>query len=78
MVGKESSDLDIKQAIIKQVIKNNSFTLGLLNKFIGIAKSRNSKSSEFYSQNLDKVLNIRRDLLDREIVLKELEEIFEN
>lgn len=68
--------MEIKQTVIKQVLLKNSFTLALLNKFVAIAKK--DRGDYFYDQNLDKVLEIRTQLLQKEIIIKELEVVFEN
>lgn len=62
---------------VKQVLLNNSFTIGLLNRFIAIAGTENYKESKFFTNNLEKVKNIRKILLSKGIVVKELEEVFE-
>ena len=61
---------------IKQILLKNGFTIGLLNKFVAIAKI--DRNNEFYLKNLDKVLEIRTQLLKKDIIIKELEVVFEN
>lgn len=68
--------MEVKQRVIKQVLVKNRFTLGLLNKFITIAKQMNCKNDDFYSSNLHKVLEIRSQLMSKDISIKELEDIF--
>lgn len=67
---------EVKIRIIKQVISKNGFTSELLNKFVSIAKT--DRNNAFYGTNLDRVLEIRKQLLDKDIILTQLEEIFEN
>ena len=61
---------------IKQILMKNGFTIGLLNKFVAIAKT--DRNDKFYKANLDKVLEIRIQLLKKDIIIKELEPVFEN
>lgn len=68
--------MEVKQRVIKQVLVKNRFTLGLLNKFITIAKQMNCKNDDFYNSNLHKVLEIRSQLMSKDISIKELEDIF--
>ena len=68
--------MEVKQRVIKQVLVKNRFTLGLLNKFITIAKQMNCKNDDFYNSNLHKVLEIRSQLMSKDITIKELEDIF--
>ena len=68
--------MEVKQRVIKQVLVKNRFTLGLLNKFIMIAKQMNCKNDDFYNSNLHKVLEIRSQLMSKDISIKELEDIF--
>ena len=70
--------MKVKQRVIKQVLAKNRFTLGLLNKFITIAKQMNCKNDDFYSSNLHKVLEIRSQLMSKDISIKELAELIKN
>ena len=67
---------EVKKRVIKQVLFKNGFTLGLLNKFVSIAQI--DRNDDFYASNLDKVLDIRIELLEKDIIISDLEKVFEN
>ena len=62
--------------IIKETLKLNNLTHGILNKFIKIASEKECSDREFYDKMLFRVLNFREELIKKDKYIPELEEIF--
>ena len=63
-----------EKEMFSKLLKENGLTHGILNKFI---KESKIEGSSFYSSMLTKVLTFREKLVEKEIIITELEDIFQ-